>query len=103
MLVGDVEIRLKELLYEKAEEIDVQIAKLEIMPDHIRAFVKTWPINAPHYIVRQLKSYTARVLRLEFPHLLKMPSLWTRSYYCESVGHISEKTIMKYIEEQKNK
>ncbi|MDR1379218.1 MAG: IS200/IS605 family transposase [Synergistaceae bacterium] len=103
VLVGDVEIRLKELLYEKADEIDVQIAKLDIMPDHIHAFVKTRPINAPHYIVRQLKGYTARVLRLEFPHLLKMPSLWTRSYYCESVGHISEKTIMKYIEEQKNK
>jgi putative transposase len=102
VLVGDVEIRLKELLYEKAEEIDVQIAKLEIMPDHIHAFVKTRvktrPINAPHYIepeteqsvaiVRQLKGYTARVLRLEFPHLLKMPSLWTRSYYCESVVNL---------------
>ncbi|MDR1379804.1 MAG: transposase [Synergistaceae bacterium] len=40
---------------------------------------------------------------MELPHLLKMPSLWTRSYYCESVGHISKKTIMKCIEEQKNK
>jgi putative transposase len=39
VLVGDVEIRLKELLYEKADEIDVQIAKLEIMPNHIHAFV----------------------------------------------------------------
>ena len=103
VLVGDVEIRLKELLYEKAGEINVQIAKLEIMQDHVHAFVKTRPTNAPHHIVRQFKGYTARILRLEFPHLLKMPSLWTRSYYCESVGHISEKTIMKYIEEQKNK
>jgi putative transposase len=88
VLVGGVEIRLKELLYEKADEIDVQIAKLDIMPDHIHAFVKTRPINAPHYIVRQLKGYTARVLRLELPHLLKMPSLRTRSYYCESVVNL---------------
>ena len=29
--------------------------------------------------------------------------MWTRSYYCESVDHISEETIRKYIEKQKNK
>ena len=33
----------------------------------------------------------------------KLPTLWTRSYYCESVGHISEDSIRKYIEDQKNK
>ena len=103
MLVGDVENRLKELLYEKAEEIGVSIASLEVMPDHVHLFAKTKPINAPHYVVQQFKGYTSRFLRSEFPHLLKMPSLWTRSYYCESVGHISEKTVLKYIEEQKNK
>jgi len=30
-------------------------------------------------------------------------TLWTNSYYCESVGHISEDTIKKYIEDQKTK
>jgi putative transposase len=33
----------------------------------------------------------------------RLPCLWTRSYFAESVGHISEATIKKYIEEQKNK
>ena len=103
ILVGTLEGRLKVLLFEKAAEIDVQIAKLEIMPDHLHIFVKSKPINAPHYIVQQFKGYTSSILRKEFPELLKMPSLWTRSYYCESVGHISEKTVLKYIEEQKNK
>ena len=27
---------------------------------------------------------------------------WTRSYYCESIGHISEESVKKYIEDQKN-
>jgi putative transposase len=103
VLVGDVEIRLKELFSSKAAELDIQIASLEIMPDHLHIFVKTKPTNAPHYIVQQFKGYTSSVLRKEFPHLLKIPSLWTRSYYCESVGHISEKTVLKYIEDQKNK
>ncbi|MCL1876363.1 MAG: IS200/IS605 family transposase [Synergistaceae bacterium] len=103
VLIGSVEARFKELLFEKAAEINVQIAQLEVMPDHVHLFVKTRPTNAPHYIVQQFKGYTSRILRKEFPILLRMPSLWTRSYYCESVGHISEKTVLKYIEEQKNK
>lgn len=32
----------------------------------------------------------------------ELPTLWTRSFYVESVGHISEQTIIKYIENQKN-
>ena len=103
VLVGNVEARLKELLYAKAQEIGTQISQMEVMPDHLHLFVKSTPINSPHYIVQQLKGYTSRTLRQEFKNLLKLPSLWTRSYYCESVGHISEATVKKYIEEQKGK
>lgn len=104
VLVGDVEVRLKELLREKAEQIGVIIHKMEVMPDHIHLFVKTDPTKPVHYIVQQFKGHTSRILREEFPHLKRrMPTLWTRSYYTESVGHISEATIRKYIEEQKGK
>jgi putative transposase len=104
VLVGEVAKRLEELLLQKAHEIEVEIVQMEIMPDHVHLFVKTTPTNSPHFIVQQLKGYTSRILRQEFPSLKsKLPSMWTRSYYCESVGHISEETIRKYIEEQKNK
>ena len=102
ILVDKIEERLKILLYEKAKQIDTEIIMLEIMPEHIHMFVKTSPINSPHYIVQQFKGLTSNKLRKEFSELLKIPSLWTRSYYCETVGHISEKTIKRYIEEQKN-
>ena len=42
--------------------------------------------------------------RKEFKILTtRVPSLWTRSYFCYTTGHISEETIQKYIEEQKNR
>lgn len=89
---------------EKAKEMCINIEKMEIMPDHVHLFVKCNPINSPHFLVKHLKGYTSKILRDEFPSLKsRIPSLWTRSYYCESVGHISEKTIIKYIEEQKTK
>lgn len=104
VLTGDAETRLKELLAEKARQIDIEIVQMEIMPDHVHLFVKATPVNSPHYIVQQLKGYTSKLLRQEFPSLKsRLPSLWTRSYYCESVGHISEETVQKYIEDQKNR
>jgi len=103
ILVDDLETRLKELLSEKANELGVLIDTFEIMPDHVHLFIKTSPVDSPHFIVQQFKGYTSRILREEFPKLKRiLPSLWTRSYYCESVGHISESTIQKYIEDQKN-
>ncbi len=104
VLTGDIETRLKELLHEKAERLGITIEHLEVMPDHVHLFVKADPTFAPHYVVQQLKSYTSFQLRKEFPSLVsRLPTLWTRSYYAESVGHISEATVKKYIEEQKNK
>ena len=103
VLVGDVEIRLKELLYEKARDLEVHIEEMEVMPDHVHLFVKSKPVDAPHFIAGQLKGYTSRKLREEFPKIKsRLPTLWTRSYFIESVGHISEVTIRKYIENQKN-
>ena len=74
VLIDDVEIRLKELIFDKCKELDCVVHELNIMPDHVHLFVKT-----------------------------KLPNMWTRSYFIESVGHISQQTIEKYIQEQKNK
>jgi putative transposase len=104
VLVDRVEVRLRELLVEKASKISVTIETMEIMPDNVHLFIKTTSVNSPHYIVQQLKGYTSRVLRQEFAGLRsRLPTLWTRSYYLESVGHISAATVKKYIDNQKNK
>lgn len=104
VLVGDVEKDLREMLTKKSNEIGVEIREMEIMPDHVHLFVKSEPVDSPHWIVQQLKGYTSRNLRIKHKKLKsQLPTLWTRSYFCESVGHISEETIRKYIREQKNK
>ena len=104
VLVDDIEIRIKELLNVKANDIGLSIKAMEVMPDHVHLFVKCQPTDNPQWIVKNLKGYTSRMLRKEFPQLKKrLPCLWTRSYYCETVGHISAASIKKYIEQQKNK
>ena len=104
VLVGDIEKRLKELINIKCTELNCEIHEMEVMPDHVHLFVKTIPTIAPHFLIQQIKGWTARMLRNEFKELKsKLPNMWTRSYYIESVGHISQNTIKQYIQEQKNK
>ena len=103
ILIEEVETRLKELLIEKAKDLDVKIEKMEVMPDHVHLFVKAKPVDATHFIAGQLKGYSSKILRQEMPKVKsKLPTLWTRSYFIESVGNISEGTIKRYIENQKN-
>ena len=104
VLIDGIDIRLKELLLQKASEHGWVIENMEVMPDHIHVFIKATTNDAPIYIVSQLKGFTSFTLRNEFPKLKsRLPTLWTRSYYCETIGHISEETIKKYIDDQKNK
>ena len=102
-VVDGVDVRLKEILLEKAAELDVKILSMEIMPDHVHLFISFDPRLMLHKIIKILKGSSSRILREEFPSLKsRLPSLWTRSYFSCSVGHIGEAAVRRYIEEQKN-
>jgi len=104
VLVDGVETRLRTLLYEKAATLHVEIEGLEVMPDHVHLLVAVPPTDAPQHYTNQFKGYTSRVLRQEFEHLrTRLPSLWSRSYYVGSAGHVSAEVIQKYIQEQKSR
>ena len=104
VLVDAVERRLRELLTEKSDELGMTVHALEVMPDHVHLFVESDPTHCVAEIVNRLKGYTSRVLRDEFPSLRsRLPTLWSRSYFASSIGHVSAATIERYIAEQKGK
>ena len=70
------------------------------MPDHVHLFVVASPTVPISKAVKQLKGYSSYYLKKYFVYLRKYPSLWIRSYFAESVGHISEKTVVKYVVSQ---
>lgn len=73
------------------------------MSDHVHAFLNCPPTIAPYQVMHKVKGYTAKYLREEFSELLKLPSLWTRSYFCSTAGNVSSETIKKYIAQQKTR
>ena len=104
VLVGEVEQKLKHILYATAQQYGVLIETMEVMPDHVHLFVTADPTRCVAEIVNRLKGASSRILRQEFPQLTsRLPTLWSRSYYAATVGHVSESTVKKYIENQKGR
>ena len=100
MLVGPVRDRLQALIHEVAVEHGWQIIELAIQPDHVHLFIRSNPYTLPTDMARLLKGRSAHDLREEFPHLKRMPSLWTRSTFYSTAGNVSSEIIQQYIARQ---
>ena len=101
VLVGEVKERLEQIIYQVADELGIKVLELAINPDHVHLFISAYPTIPVHKIVRRIKGRSSNILRKEFPELLKLPSLWTYSYYVSTIGAVSKETIEEYIEAQK--
>ena len=99
VLVGNVATRTRQIFAEVAIENGWDILALEIAPDHVHLFVSVKPTDTPHLIVKAFKGRSSRYLRQEFPELLKLPSLWTGSYFVSTAGNISSEAVRRYIED----
>lgn len=66
-------------------------------------FISFDPRQPLHELIRYFKGTSSRILRNKYPELRsRIPSLWTRSYFCCTVGYVSQEAIQKYIKNQKN-
>ena len=97
---------LKNILANIGNQYGYIIKALEVMPDHIHIFGDCPQTVAPCYIVKTVKSSSAIERCKAYPQLKHFYSrcgvLWSRVYFVSTVGHISETTVKKYIEEQKD-
>ena len=102
ILVSEIKNELINIFKIVENKINIKIETYEIMSDHIHLFVKGNQNITISNIVKYLKGYSSFELRKKFSYLKKYKSLWTHSYFCETIGHISENTVKKYIENQNN-
>ena len=100
VLVSGVDVRLKELIMQKQEEYGYQVLDMEVMADHVHLWLSCPPTVASFQIVFRVKGRSSRKLRQEFPHLRRLSSLWTRSYFVGTAGTVSADTIRHSIEMQ---
>jgi putative transposase len=99
VLVDKVATRTRQIFLELAIEKKWDILALEVAPDHVHLFVAIKPMDTPSLVIRMFKGRSSHHLRAEFPHLKRMPSLWTSSYFVSTAGNISSDAVRKYIED----
>ena len=100
VLVGPAAERCRYLLVAKGAEQGWTVLTLAMQPDHVHLFVRVWPTNSAADVVKACKGITSFTLRREFPDLLRLPSMWTRSYFASTAGNVSQATIQRYIAAQ---
>lgn len=99
VLTGKIRMRLAEIFQSVATEKQWFIRSLEIAPDHLHLLVEYDTSHSIAEVARAFKGRSSRYLRKEFPSLLKLPSLWSKSYFYETTGKISTAKIKAYIED----
>lgn len=103
VLQNQIATRLEEILRDVCAQLEVEIIAMEVMPDHVHMLVEVDPQFGIHRLVKRLKGVSSRYLRQEFPYLRsRLPTLWTNSYFCSTVGGAPLSAIKQYVEGQKD-
>lgn len=106
VLTPQISNRLYELVNLIADEKGFTVVECKVGEgDHVHCFVSAPPKISVTQIVKYLKGISGNRLLREFPEMreqLWKGQLWNGSYFCETIGSISEENILSYIERQRS-
>lgn len=102
VLVDDVAEGLKTILTDIAQFNGLEIAAMEVMPDHVHMLIGATPQQSIPDFVKALKGSSARRMFASFPQLKKLwgGNLWNPSYCVLTVSENTRTQIRQYIEDQ---
>jgi len=96
----DIARCLYALIESIAKKEGMRLHALEVMPDHVHAFLEIPPCKSVAQVVHILKGKTAYELFRVFPELRVMfrrGHLWSRGKFFRSVGSVTADVIEHYI------
>ena len=103
VLKREIAQRAKELIIQGCQARGIVIIKGSVGKDHIHVLLSCPPTLSPAKIMQYLKGRSSRLLQEEFPELKRKywgQHLWSRGYFCATVGSVTEEMIKQYIENQ---
>ena len=103
VLRGEIGKRLRELIRQTCEELEIYIEKGHIAPDHVHLLISVLPQHAISEVVQRLKGRSGRKMLEEFGELSRQfwgRHLWARGYFVASSGNVTDEIIAQYIESQ---
>ena len=103
ILVGEVGLRLRELVREICRTNEIEIMQGAVSRDHVHVLLSCPPDLSPSKIMQYIKGKSSRKLMMEFKHIQKQywgRHLWARGYFAASSGNVTDEVIMEYIKQQ---
>jgi len=105
---ADFAENLKLQFLEIARKYDFEIDTIDLdysKPDHIHILVRSVPKLSPLQIVKILKQMTNHWSWQNYEGYLRNfywrgKHLWTRGYFCSTVGNVSADNVHEYLEKQ---
>lgn len=97
---GDIAERVRELVRQTCESMEIHILRGVVSKDHIHILVNAPPRYSPSEIMRRVKGRSSRKLFEEFPHLKKRYwgcHFWARGFFCVTGGELTKEQIKEYL------
>jgi putative transposase len=100
VLRGALQLRVREIVAQVAEEFNVHIVNGVVSSDHVHIFVSIPPHVRESDLVKVMKRRSSRKVQQEFPELRKRywgRHFWARGYFSVTSGNVTDEMIDEYI------
>ena len=101
VLTGDVGLRVRELVRQSCEHLEIEILRGVISKDYVRLLVSAPPNIFSSDIMKRVKGRSSTKLFQEFPGLKKRywgQHFWAREFFCVTAGELTTEMINEYLE-----
>ncbi|QVI35261.1 IS200/IS605 family transposase [Lacticaseibacillus chiayiensis] len=96
---------MKVILQKVADDNEIVIEKMEVMPDHVHVLISFPPSKAPTSAIKALKGRSAFIFLKRHPEIRHSQDwgghLWSPSYYMSTLGNMNKDVVENYINNQK--
>ena len=100
VLKGDIRLRIREIIRQTCDKLNVRIVSGVLSEDHVHMFVEIPPSLSVSDFVQRVKGGSSHKIQREFPELGKRywgQRFWARGYFCTTSGNISNEVIQNYL------
>lgn len=101
VLRGPLQKRVRDLIAQVADEMNVKIFNGVVSSDHVHIFCSIAPHIPVSEFVKKAKGRSSRKVQMEFPELKKRywgNHFWGRGYFSSTSGNVTDDIINEYID-----
>lgn len=101
VLQGSLRLRVREIIAQVAEEMDIKIVNGILSADHVHIFASIPPHVSVSEFVKRAKGRSSRKIQQEFPEIRERywgRHFWGRGYFSSTSGNVTDEIINAYLD-----